>query len=157
MRAMSLLGRCFTARGMLDLAAKTLSDAATELVVMDSVKKDVIYNLGLVYEKMEDKEKSIDCMKQIYEVDYGYRDVAARVTKDRTELTFSRIHRLRLAIANPRPAPYKNDLILQNLCTNLSSSATAKAPGTKKTASPVGTMWNSATKAAPKPRPPANS
>ena len=78
-RAMSLLGRCFTARGMLDLAAKTLSDAASELVAMDAVKKDVIYNLGLVYEKMDDKEKSIDCMKQIYEVDYGYRDVAARV------------------------------------------------------------------------------
>jgi len=78
-RAMSLLGRCFTARGMLDLAAKTLSDAASELVAMDSVKKDVIYNLGLVYERMSENEKSLDCMKQIYEVDYGYRDVAARV------------------------------------------------------------------------------
>jgi hypothetical protein len=64
---------------MLDLAAKTLSDAVAELVVMDAVKKDVIYNLGLVYEKMTDKEKAVDCMKQIYEVDYGYRDVAARV------------------------------------------------------------------------------
>jgi tetratricopeptide (TPR) repeat protein len=79
MRAMCLLGRCFTARGMLDLAAKTLSDAVAELVVMDAVKKDVVYNLGLVYEKMTDKKKSVDCMKQIYEVDYGYRDVAARV------------------------------------------------------------------------------
>jgi tetratricopeptide (TPR) repeat protein len=79
MKAMSLLGQCFTARGMLDLAAKTLSDAVSELLVMDPVKKDVIYNLGLVYEKMDDKEKSVDCMKQIYEVDYGYRDVAARV------------------------------------------------------------------------------
>ncbi|MFM8984057.1 MAG: tetratricopeptide repeat protein [Spartobacteria bacterium] len=79
MRAMSLLGQCFTARGMLDLAAKTLSDAVAELMVMDAVKKDAIYNLGLVYEKMGDAEKSVDCMKQIYEVDYGYRDVANRV------------------------------------------------------------------------------
>jgi tetratricopeptide (TPR) repeat protein len=78
-RAMSLLGQCFTARSMLDLAAKTLTDAAGELATMDSVKKDVIYNLGLVYEQMGDKEKAIDCMKQIYEVDYGYRDVAPRV------------------------------------------------------------------------------
>lgn len=78
-RAMSLLGQCFTARGMLDLAAKTLSDAVSELLVMDPVKKDVIYNLGLVYEKMNEKQKSLECMKQIYEVDYGYRDVAARV------------------------------------------------------------------------------
>jgi len=64
---------------MFDLAAKTLSDAAGELTAMDAVKKDVIYNLGLVYEKMGQAEKSVDCMKQIYEVDYGYRDVAPRV------------------------------------------------------------------------------
>jgi hypothetical protein len=28
---------------------------------------------------MTQQEKSIECMKQIYEVDYGYRDVAERV------------------------------------------------------------------------------
>jgi hypothetical protein len=28
---------------------------------------------------MGNAEKSVDCMKQIYEVDYGYRDVAKRV------------------------------------------------------------------------------
>lgn len=78
-RSMCLLGQCFTARTMYDLAAKTLSDAVSELTLMDSVKKDVVYNLGLVYDKMGEKEKSIDCMKQIYEIDYGYRDVASRV------------------------------------------------------------------------------
>lgn len=78
-RSMCFLGQCFTARSMFDLAAKTLSDAAAELPIMDTVKKDVVYNLGLVYDKMGDKEKSVACMKQIYEVDYGYRDVAARV------------------------------------------------------------------------------
>ncbi len=76
---MNLLGKCFVERNMLDLAAKTLEDAASELLAMDAVKKDIVYNLGLVYEKMGDKEKSIACMKQIYEVDYGYRDVAERV------------------------------------------------------------------------------
>jgi hypothetical protein len=35
--------------------------------------------LGLVYERMGNAEKALDCMKQIYEVDYEYRDVAARV------------------------------------------------------------------------------
>jgi len=78
-RSMCLLGQCFTARAMYDLAAKTLSDAVSELTLMDAVKKDVVYNLGLVFDKMGDKEKSIACMKQIYEIDYGYRDVAARV------------------------------------------------------------------------------
>ncbi len=78
-RAMNLLGKCYTQRGMLDLAANILSAAANELGQMDSVKKDIVYNLGLVYEKMGQDEKSIECMKQIYEVDYGYRDVAQRV------------------------------------------------------------------------------
>ena len=78
-RSMCLLGQCFTARAMFDLAAKTLTDAAAELPMMDAVKKDVVYNLGIVYDKMGDKEKSVACMKQIYEIDYGYRDVAARV------------------------------------------------------------------------------
>lgn len=79
LRAMNLLGRCYTERGMFDLAANTLSTAASELTQMDNVKKDIVYNLGLVYEKMGQKDKSIDCMKQIYEIDYGYRDVAERV------------------------------------------------------------------------------
>jgi tetratricopeptide (TPR) repeat protein len=79
LRAMNLLGRCYTQRGMFDLAANILSSAASELLQMDSVKKDIVYNLGLVYEKMSQEEKSIECMKQIYEVDYGYRDVAERV------------------------------------------------------------------------------
>lgn len=79
LRAMNLLGKCYTERGMFDLAANTLSTAASELSQMDNTKKEIVYNLGLVYDKMGQKEKSIDCMKQIYEIDYGYRDVAERV------------------------------------------------------------------------------
>ena len=30
-------------------------------------------------ERMGEQEKSVACMKQIYEVDYGYKDVAKRV------------------------------------------------------------------------------
>jgi len=64
---------------MLDLAAKQLEEAAREILSMDPMKKEITYNLGLVHEEMGDAGKSIACMKQIYEVDYGYRDVAARV------------------------------------------------------------------------------
>jgi len=46
---------------------------------MDAIKKEIVYNLGLAYERMGDKEKSLNCMKQIYEADYGYKDVATRV------------------------------------------------------------------------------
>jgi hypothetical protein len=64
---------------MLDLAMKQFEDAAREIVTMDPMKKEIVYNLGIVYEKMGEREKSLNCMKQIYEADYGYRDVAERV------------------------------------------------------------------------------
>jgi len=79
LKAMNLLGRCYTERGMLDMAAETFATAASELSQMDSVKKEIVYNLGCVYEKMGQTEKSIDCMKQIYSVDASYRDVEERV------------------------------------------------------------------------------
>ena len=79
LKAMNLLGRCYSELGMLDLAAKQLEDAAGEILSMDAMKKEIIYNLGLVYERMSEREKSLHCMKQIYEADYGYKDVAVRV------------------------------------------------------------------------------
>jgi len=79
LKAMGKLGQCYVARNMNDLAAKTLSDAVSELVGMDPVKKDLLYNLGSVYRSMNEAEKAVECFKQIYEVDYGYRDVAQLV------------------------------------------------------------------------------
>ncbi|MEY2542226.1 MAG: hypothetical protein QOI22_1828 [Verrucomicrobiota bacterium] len=81
LKAMNLLGRCYDELGMLDLAAKQLEEAAKETLSMDTMKKEIVYNLGRVYEKMGDKEKSLACMKQIYEADYGYKDVATRVER----------------------------------------------------------------------------
>ena len=79
LKAMNLLGVCYRELGMLDMAMKQFEDAAKEIVTMDGMKKEIVYNLGIVYEKMGAREKSLNCMKQIYEADYGYRDVAGRV------------------------------------------------------------------------------
>jgi tetratricopeptide (TPR) repeat protein len=79
LKAMNVLGCCYGELGMLDLAMKQLEEASREILSMDTMKKDIVYNLGLVYERMGDPEKALACMKQIYEVDYGYRDVARRV------------------------------------------------------------------------------
>ena len=78
-RAMNALGRCYRELSMFDLAAKQLEEAAREIGTMDATKKEIVYNLGLVYEQMGDRAKSLGCMKQIYEADYGYKDVATRV------------------------------------------------------------------------------
>jgi len=79
LKAMNLLGQCYFDKGMLDLAVKQFSDAAKEILTMDALRKDVLYRLGLVYEKMGKAKESLDCMKEIYDVDYGYKDVAKRV------------------------------------------------------------------------------
>ncbi len=79
LKAMNLVGRCYGELGMLDLAMKQLEEASRENLSMDAMKKEILYNLGLVYERMGKQEKSLNCMKQIYQADYGFRDVAKRV------------------------------------------------------------------------------
>ncbi len=78
-KVLLLLGRTFKAKHMFDLSIKQLSDALADLHAMDNTKKEVLYEKGLIHDEMGDKASALDCFKQIYEVDYGYRDVAARV------------------------------------------------------------------------------
>ena len=79
LKAMNLLGCCYGELGMLDLATKQLEEASKEILPMDAMKKEIVYNLGLIYERAGDQEKSLACMKQIYEIEHGYKDVARRV------------------------------------------------------------------------------
>ena len=78
-KAILLLGRCFERKNMNDLAKTSLMEASKELVVMDAIKKEVLYELANVLEKMGDKPASLDALKEIYNADYGYKDVAKRV------------------------------------------------------------------------------
>jgi tetratricopeptide (TPR) repeat protein len=78
-QALNLMGQAFMKRGMFDFAVKQLSIAETELAVMDDLKKEIVYNLGLVYEMTKQSDKALEQWKKIYEVDMGYRDVSARV------------------------------------------------------------------------------
>jgi tetratricopeptide (TPR) repeat protein len=76
---MSYLAQCFAKRKMYDLAAKTLLNAIKEKAGFDDEKKELLYNLGSVFESMGKKDEAVEQFKQIYEVDIGYRDVAAKV------------------------------------------------------------------------------
>ncbi len=78
-KVLLLLGRTFRAKNMYDLAIKQLSDALADLHAMDGTKKEVLYEKGLIHREMGDMSEALDSFKQIYEVDYGYRDVAQRV------------------------------------------------------------------------------
>jgi len=70
---------------MNDMAATQLENASAEMVAMDNVKKDTLYELGTLYEKMGQREKYIKAIKDIAEVDYTYKDVAQRIERFYTE------------------------------------------------------------------------
>jgi tetratricopeptide (TPR) repeat protein len=78
-QSLSYLGQCFARRNMHDLAAKTLEKALAEKLVFDDEKKDLIYALGSVLEKMGKAEAAIEQFKQIYEVDSAFKDVGPKV------------------------------------------------------------------------------
>lgn len=77
--AIMYLGRCFGKRGMNDMAANKFRDALKEKLTFDDEKKEMLYDLGNVLEKMNKPDEAIEQFKQIYEADIGYRDVAAKV------------------------------------------------------------------------------
>ena len=78
-KALLMLGKCFASLNMNDLAINAMNEAVKELAVFNNEKKELLYELGLVYEKVSNKEEYLNCMKEIYNNDYGYRDVAKRV------------------------------------------------------------------------------
>jgi tetratricopeptide (TPR) repeat protein len=77
--AMGFLAQCYAKRKMYDLAARTLQNAIKEKPVFDDEKKDLVYNLGCVLDSMGKKEEAVEQFKLIYEMDIGYKDVAAKV------------------------------------------------------------------------------
>jgi len=77
--SMSYLAQCFARRGMNDSAVRTFQNAIKEKPVFDDEKKELIYHLGSVLEKMGKKQEAHEQFIQIYEVDAGYRDVGAKV------------------------------------------------------------------------------
>ena len=79
LRSLYYLGLAFSARGMNDLAVRTLQNALKEKVGFDDETKELLYALGSVFEKMGRKEDAIEQFKQIYENDIGYKDVAKKV------------------------------------------------------------------------------
>ncbi len=78
-QTLGYLGQCFARRNMNDMAARTLQTALKEKPGFDDEKKELIYALGCVLEKMGKKDEAIEQFKQIYEVDISFKDVSAKV------------------------------------------------------------------------------
>lgn len=78
-KAIIMLGRCFERKNMNDLAESQFVEISKELAIMDATKKEVLYELAMVSLKMGKKPQYLEALKEIYNTDYGYKDVAKRV------------------------------------------------------------------------------
>lgn len=79
LKSLVLLGRCFMAKGLYDLALEQLRQAIESLSVMDDFKKEVHYELAQCYSKLGRDDDAIEQYKAIYSNDIGYRDVAEKI------------------------------------------------------------------------------
>jgi tetratricopeptide (TPR) repeat protein len=77
--AMSYLAQCFAKKKMYDSAVRTFQNVIKEKLTFDEEKKDLVYNLGCVLEAMGKKAEAHEQFLLIYEIDMGYKDVAAKV------------------------------------------------------------------------------
>jgi tetratricopeptide (TPR) repeat protein len=78
-QARLLLGRCFAAKGMVDLAAKEFERARKAARGMDDLGKEATYSLALLFEKSGKKDKAAEELEKIIEVDISYKDVMKRM------------------------------------------------------------------------------
>jgi tetratricopeptide (TPR) repeat protein len=79
--SLNYLGQCFHQLGLHDLAADQYRKALDELPMMDGVKKEITYNLGLTLEAMGHFDQAVAEYKKIAAVDFGFRDVRQRITQ----------------------------------------------------------------------------
>jgi tetratricopeptide (TPR) repeat protein len=80
-QSLNYLGQCFTRRGLHDLAVRAFQSAIKEKETFDEEKKELVYELGDALEKAGKANEAIEQFKLIYEVDIGYRDVAAKIDR----------------------------------------------------------------------------
>jgi len=81
--ALFLMAQCFQRKGFTDLARKEYQHALEGVTVLDERAKEILYNLGLLAESEGDREQARAHFIRIFEVDIGYRDVAAKMEQFR--------------------------------------------------------------------------
>jgi len=77
--ALFLLAQCFQKKGILDLARKEYEHALQAIDAKSDRAKEILYNLGTIAEARGDREEARSFFIRIYEIDIGYRDVAAKM------------------------------------------------------------------------------
>ena len=77
--ALYYLAMCFLNQGQTDMAVMQLETARDALPMMDDLKKNVVYQLGLCAESAGDLEKAYRYYKDVYSADVGFEDLSERM------------------------------------------------------------------------------
>lgn len=79
LKALTYMGRCMAKKGMLDLAVEQFNLALEGLDKSDLDRKDVLYNLGTVYEQLQQEDKARETFRELFSLDVNYLDVSAKM------------------------------------------------------------------------------
>ncbi len=80
-QALYLLGCCFQAKRMTDLAVREYQKALERPELEAGLRKDVLYKLGTALEENGQREEALKTFKELYAQDIHYRDVAQRIER----------------------------------------------------------------------------
>lgn len=85
-QAMNKIGLCFFMKGWFNDAIDTFVRAIDEYEIKDDdTAKDLMYNLARAYEQQPGSaEKALDLYRKLAQLDFGYKDVKARIDRLRT-------------------------------------------------------------------------
>ncbi|MHC4294325.1 MAG: tetratricopeptide repeat protein [Planctomycetota bacterium] len=83
--ALNYLGQAFAKKGWLQEASETY-ERALETEMPEVRKKEILYHLGDVYEKMDQLDKAQDMFSDLAQLDYNYRDTRNRLDQVRKKL-----------------------------------------------------------------------
>jgi len=84
--AMDKIGYCFFMKGWYVDAVDVFQRAIESYEIKDdAIAKDLRYNLARAYEEQGESEKALDIYRKIAQLDFGYKDVSARVDRLRAE------------------------------------------------------------------------
>jgi tetratricopeptide (TPR) repeat protein len=83
--AMDKIGYCFFMKGWYTDAIDVFTRAIEAYEIKDdALAKELRYNLARAYEEQDEKERALEVYRKIAQLDFGYKDVSARVDKLRT-------------------------------------------------------------------------
>ena len=75
------LAKCFSKKGQRDMAIMQLETANEQLLIMDDLKKKIVFELGCLAEESGDIEKAFGYYKDVYGADIGFEDIGARMER----------------------------------------------------------------------------